>query len=256
MSKPHPALVQIKTESQPGMDVPPANDDGAVQAPAGEFSEWLRTTIKSLRARTGGVNVPCGSCTACCRSSMFIHICPEETETLRQIPRALLFAAPGLPKGHVLMGYNEAGHCPMLIDNKCSIYAHRPQTCRDYDCRIFPATGIAVDAELQPEIERRVRDWAFGYENQESREEHSLLQKTARFLLEKKELFTPGALPSNPAQLAVLAVRVYRRFAEMESQREEGVALADAVIAQGITAELANAKPMPQKGVSEDHGTD
>ena len=78
---------------------------------------------------------------------MFIHIQPEETQTLQRIPRALLFPAPGLPKGHVLMGYCDKGQCPMLVDNQCSIYEHRPQTCRDYDCRVFAATGISVDQQ-------------------------------------------------------------------------------------------------------------
>ena len=182
---------------------------------------------------------------------MFIHIRPEEIETLRQIPRTSLFAAPGLPKGHVLMGYNEAGHCPMLIDNKCSIYAYRPQTCRDYDCRVFPATGIAADAELQPEIAQRVQDWSFRYENQESRDEHSLLQKTARFLLEKKNLFPPGTLPSNPVQFAVLAVRIYRRFGELASAGDDSATLPDAVVADRITAELAKAKAMPRPDTRE-----
>ena len=79
------------------------------------------------------------------------------------------FPAPGLPKGHVLMGYDDHGQCPMLKGGECSIYDDRPQTCRDYDCRVFAATGIAVDREAQPEIARRVAAWAFTYENAESR---------------------------------------------------------------------------------------
>jgi Fe-S-cluster containining protein len=87
---------------------------------------------------------------------MFIHVKPDEEETLRRIPRALLFPAPGLPKGHVLMGYGDNGQCPMLIDGERSIYEHRPQTCRDYDCRIFAATGVPVDEHTQSEISQRV----------------------------------------------------------------------------------------------------
>src|SRR5262249_465616 len=110
------------------------------ELPAGEFSSWLRLTRRALQLKNIGADVPCGECNACCGSSYFIHIKPEETQTLNRIPKALLFPAPGLPKGNVLMGYNEKGECPMLIDNKCSIYEHRPQTCRDFDCRIFAAT--------------------------------------------------------------------------------------------------------------------
>ena len=90
---------------------------------------------------------PCGGCTACCTSSQFVHIEPDETRTLSRIPAALLFPAPGLPRGHRLMGYDENGHCPMLVDATCSIYADRPRTCRTYDCRIFPAADIAVELD-------------------------------------------------------------------------------------------------------------
>ena len=138
-------------------------DTDRVSRPAGGFSEWLRNAEVSLRSGTGGSSVPCGTCTACCRSSMFVHIRPEETQTRQRIPRNLLFPAPGLPKGHVLMGYNDRGHCPMLIENKCSIYEDRPQTCREYDCRVFTATGISVSQQTQDEIAERTASWTFSY---------------------------------------------------------------------------------------------
>ena len=125
---------------------------------AGNSSEWLRGAEASLRLGKGGADVPCGTCTACCRSSMFIHIGPEETQTIQRIRRALMFPAPGLPKGHVLMGYSDEGHCPMLVDGKCSICEYRPQTCRSYDYRVFAAAGIAVDQQSQAEIAHRVSD--------------------------------------------------------------------------------------------------
>jgi len=113
---------------------------------------------------------------------MFIHIKPEETQTIQRIPRALLFPAPGLPEGHVLMGYSDNGHCPMLVDNKCSIYEYRPQTCRSYDCRVFAATGVPVDQQTQAEIAQRVKAWVFNYESEESRQEHMILRDAAAFL--------------------------------------------------------------------------
>src|ERR1700742_1305601 len=73
---------------------------------AGEFSQWLRDAESSLDSKSNFPPVPCGSCTACCRSSMFVHIASEETRTVQRIPRGLLFPAPGFPKGHLLMGYN------------------------------------------------------------------------------------------------------------------------------------------------------
>ena len=118
------------------------------------FSEWFEEFDAS-----SDMQVPCGACTACCTSSQFVHIAPDENDALAHIPAELRFRAPGLPKGHFVMGYDERGHCPMLIDGDCSIYEHRPRTCRAYDCRVFAVTG--VEPEGQPAIAARVREWRF-----------------------------------------------------------------------------------------------
>jgi len=210
-----------------------------VQVAAGNFSAWLRETEASVRSGKGGADVPCGSCRGCCRSSMFVHIGPEETQTMRRIPRALLFPAPGLPKGHVLMGYNDQGECPMLVEAECSIYDDRPQTCRDYDCRVFAATGVAVDEAAQPEIARRVREWVFTFENKESRGEHEIVKQAAEFLDKNRDLFPNGSIPSYPVQLAALAVEIYRVFADLAKDRHKDAAvISDAMIAQAVMTAL------------------
>ena len=150
---------------------------------------------------------------------MFIHVRPEEKETLRRIPRALLFPAPGLPKGHVLMGYRDNGECPMLIEGECSIYEHRPQTCRDFDCRIFAAAGVAVDERTQSEIAQRVREWEFSFETKEDRAKQTALQRAAAFVKGNRDLFPEGSLPSQPGTLAAIAVRIYRLFAGPSADR-------------------------------------
>src|SRR5204862_263741 len=83
-------------------------------------------------------------------------------DTLAHIPPALLFPAPRMPAGHVLLGYDENGCCPMLVDGGCSIYDHRPRTCRTYDCRVFPAAGIDIsdDGDKGP-IAHQARRWRF-----------------------------------------------------------------------------------------------
>jgi uncharacterized protein len=170
---------------------------------------------------------------------MFIHIQPDETQTIQRIPRGLLFPAPGLPKGHVLMGYNGQGHCPMLVDNQCSIYEHRPQTCRSYDCRVFTATGIPADLQTQPEIAQRAEAWVFHYESEASRQEHSIVKCAAAFLQNHRDLFPHGSLPSQPAQLAALAVKTYRLFAGATAGIHPAEpAMSDAAIAQAILAAL------------------
>ena len=216
-----------------------ADSSEPVGVPADDFSAWLRGAEASLRTAKSGAHVPCGACTACCRSSMFIHIKPAETQTIQRIPRALLFPAPGLPKGHVLMGYSDKGHCPMLVDDTCSIYKDRPQTCRDYDCRIFAATGVAVSQQTQGEVAQRVKAWVFSYEGEESREEHRVLKQAAAFLQKNRDLFPPGCLPSQPAQLAALAVQIYRLFFDMTGKKHnEAPVMPDADIAYAIATAL------------------
>ena len=135
---------------------------------AGPFGAWLDEVRAAVRGERDAV-VPCGECTACCTSSQFVHVAPDETDALAHIPAELLFDAPGFPDGHVLMGYDERGHCPMLVDGRCSIYEHRPRTCRTYDCRVFAAAGVAPDA---PAIAARVEQWQFSYADPEDEGAH------------------------------------------------------------------------------------
>jgi Fe-S-cluster containining protein len=139
--------------------------NGETTAPvdAGRFSKWLDDLDAALRGEADAV-VPCGACSACCTSSQFVHNAPDETDTLAHVPSALCFPAPGHPKGHVVLGYDEHGRCPMLIDGACSIYEHRPRTCRTYDCRVFAATGITPAG--QPAIAARVARWRFDVDDE------------------------------------------------------------------------------------------
>jgi Fe-S-cluster containining protein len=179
------------------------------------FSAWLDATRKTQQRKTRGADVPCGSCNACCRGSFFIHIRPEELKTLARIPKALRFPAPGLPKGHVLMGYNEKGHCPMLVEGQCSIYQDRPQTCRDFDCRVFTATGLTLDAAARSEVQKRADEWRFTYPDATAAAEQAAVRAAAAFLRDRADAFAPGQLPLNPAQLAMLALKVYDVFMEL-----------------------------------------
>ncbi len=174
---------------------------------AGEFSAWLAQMRIALRGE-GGSDVPCNGCTACCTSSQFVHIEPDETDTLAHIPEELLSPAPLLPKGHVVLGYDERGHCPMLVDNRCSIYEHRPRTCRSYDCRVFAAAGVDVDDEDAEAIAERARRWRFAFPTADDRADGEAVRAAARFLRDGD-----GATGEMDAtQAAVLALEVYDLF--------------------------------------------
>jgi Fe-S-cluster containining protein len=84
-----------------------------------------------------------------------------------------------MPHGHVLLGYDSEGRCPMLGDHGCSIYEHRPRTCRTYDCRIFPAAGVEVTEVVQVAIGRRARRWRFEHPTETDRREHDAVRAAA-----------------------------------------------------------------------------
>ncbi len=158
------------------------------------FGGWLVQMRLALRGERDA-DVPCGSCTACCRASQFVEIGPEETDTLAHLPRDLLFPAPGRP-GHLVMGYDEHGCCPMLRDDGCSIYEHRPQACRTYDCRVFAATGVEPD---DAGVAARVREWMFTHQSDEERADHDALHTAVVRLRRRTE-------PVNATALAVRAI--------------------------------------------------
>jgi uncharacterized protein len=218
------------------------------EKPAGEFSSWLRRTRRGLRLNVVGADVPCGECTACCRSSMFIHIRPHETRTLKRIPKALQFPASGLPKGNMLMGYDEKGECPMFINDKCSIYEDRPQTCRDYDCRIFAATRIALDESAQPLIAEQIMRWRFEYPTELGRNDHAAISAAAAFLQEHRDGFLHGKLPNSPTHLALLAIRVYNVFSKVrEDATSTGASPPDAEIARAVLKAMGKLGLAPRK---------
>jgi Fe-S-cluster containining protein len=124
---------------------------------------------------------------------------------LAHIPAELLFPAPLRPRGHVLLGYDEHGHCPMLVDGSCSIYEHRPRTCRTYDCRVFAAADIEVDDVAQDAIARRARRWRFDHPTDQDRAEHDAVRAAAAFVREREK-------PANATEQAVLAVELSADF--------------------------------------------
>ena len=168
---------------------------------AGAFSTWLASMTAALRGE-GDADVPCDGCTACCTASQFVTIGPDEPDTIAHIPKALLFPAPGRP-GHVVLGYDERGHCPLLVEGACSIYEHRPRACRTYDCRVFPAAGVAIDEPGKRHLAHRVEQWRFRYAGPDDRRRHDAVQAAARHLRDRAR---------NATEVAVLAVEHHEEY--------------------------------------------
>ena len=183
---------------------------------AGDLAEWVRRTRSSL-STGAAADVPCGSCVACCRSAQFIHVTPHDESALSAIPPELLFAAPGLPPGHFVMGFTATGACPMLTDSGCSIYEARPQTCRMYDCRVFTVTSLDPRFDGKDEIAQTVDEWNFSVDA-EGKALRRAATQAADFIGENDEL---SALTPSVTARAVAALRVLDLFVSPVGEEDE-----------------------------------
>lgn len=192
---------------------------------AGPFGEWLAQARESLRGN-GGADVPCGDCIGCCTSSYLIQVRPEDKESLGKIPAEMLTFAHGFPPGHMVMIPRSDGACPMLHAGKCSIYRQRPQTCLDYDCRIFAAAGIDAGGADKTIINQRVREWQFTYGAEADRAAHRAVQSAASFIKKMSAGFPGARMPMSPTGIAVMAIKVYAVFLspDLHEKSEEDIA--------------------------------
>jgi Fe-S-cluster containining protein len=200
------------------------------EVPAGDFSVWLRQLQGALR-REHDSEVPCDGCTACCTASQFILIEPDEVATLARIPRELRFPAPRRTAGHVLLGYDERGHCPMLVDGACSIYEVRPRACRTYDCRVLPAAGVNLAEDDKALLAQRARRWRFSHPTERDRAEHDAVRTAARFLVERADELPEGSVPASDTQRAVLAIEIHEAFLRTHPADADGTGGRVAVVA-------------------------
>ena len=195
---------------------------------AGPFSDWLRRMRRSLQG-TEGMDVPCGDCVGCCVSGYSVQLRPEDERARTQIPAALLVSPPGFPAGHLTVQPTSEGLCPMLHAGRCTIYHVRPQTCLDYDCRIFAAAGIEAG---KPIIDKRVREWRFSYPSAADHLEHEAVRAAASFIRHQRDSFDVR-VPAAPMGIAVFAIKSYEVFLdttrEMRSPPDVARAMIDAV---------------------------
>jgi Fe-S-cluster containining protein len=144
-----------------------------------------------------------------------VHIEPDEVATLARIPPELRFPAPGLPDGHVVLGYDEEGRCPMLGERGCTIYDDRPRTCRTYDCRVFAAAGTTPVDDGKNLIAQRVRRWRFEIASAEDRRRRAAVRAAVAFLRAHPEcLARAGGGPATSRDLAMVAMRVHDLFTD------------------------------------------
>jgi hypothetical protein len=118
----------------------------------------------------------------------------------------------------------------MLQAGKCAIYRDRPQTCLDYDCRIFAAAGIDAGGADKAVINRRVRQWRFSYPSEADRLAHEAVLAAASFIQKKRESFAAGRVPTAPTGIAVLAIKAHAVFLAANLEARSDVDLAAAIM--------------------------
>lgn len=176
---------------------------------AGSFIEWLQAMRAVLRGEQAA-DVPCGDCVGCCISSYPIPLRPSDRAAIDRVPAEHLHL-PADGRGLARMGFRADGSCPMLVAGSCSIYAHRPQTCRDYDCRIYAAAGIEPDGD-RPVIRSRVLAWRFRMASSQDRLAADAVARAAAFIRAHSHLFPAAMRAGSATAVAVLAVKTFELF--------------------------------------------
>ena len=100
----------------------------------------------------------------------------------------------------------------MLVEERCTIYEHRPRTCRTYDCRIFPAAGVELEDRDKSRIHLQARRWRFEFTTDTDRVRHAAIGAAVTYLETHRGELSEGAVPRNETALAVLAVEVHEAF--------------------------------------------
>lgn len=159
----------------------------------GDLQSWLQDTLNAFS--TGqGASVPCGDWKACCRAGYFIPVHRHEWSTRAAIHARLLVTPPAHcdDGNYQLISTIRCGHCALLKEDACSIYRERPQTCRDYDYRLFASSGLLSG---HGEIDQQIARGRFHYGNEESRHTHAASRATTGFGINHAGAFPEGRVP-------------------------------------------------------------
>lgn len=76
-------------------------------------------------------DVPCGTCTACCRNGELIALLPERGDDLTVLSQHTEIA------GVRVLHHKPNGECVYLEDDGCSVHENRPFVCKGFDCRVL-----------------------------------------------------------------------------------------------------------------------
>ena len=193
---------------------------------AGAFARWLEQYLHAQAQGEPVGEVPCGDCNACFKASYFISIAEEERETIERIPRVHLTVSTRSQERQWALEQSCGGNCPMLVDETCSIYAHRPRACRRFDCRVFAAASITPGSGPRAAVNQQVWRWRFDYPGAADAARQTALLEAAAFLQRRADLIDAEVAPKDTSELAKAAVFVHDIFLQANSQSDQQIAAA------------------------------
>jgi hypothetical protein len=197
-----------------------AGADSSVKKSPGSLMSAVRAMRRAVT--TGSVDVPCGSCTMCCRDpAPRVDLQPHE---VGRYPEAIWSEKNEwweLPR-------NDKGECVHLIDGRCSIRARRPFACRIYDCRVFILGSPPPDQSYVSFVERVMQMWD-GW-RLETPEDVDWLLATMRAIDEVVGGPTKKSFPDPRAMVTAINLRAAELLPEAARFRAEvGLATARAI---------------------------
>lgn len=85
-------------------------------------------------ATSSQTDVPCHSCTECCKSNQGLFLHPDQGDQVDSYQHQTL-TDPASGKSVFLLATDGKGACVYLGAKGCTIYDRRPLLCRSFDCR-------------------------------------------------------------------------------------------------------------------------
>jgi hypothetical protein len=129
----------------------------------------------------------------------------------------------------------------MLVEGRCSIYAHRPGTCRTYDCRVFAAADVVDDDPARARVARQARRWRFDEPTPDDVARHGAVRAAAAYLERHARELPSGTAPVTATQRAVLAVELHETFLADGRPRDD-------VDPSTVASAIAQLSPGPDPG--------
>ena len=168
---------------------------------AGDFLAWVTGMQAALRSEQSSPT--CNSCAACCRSSQFIHIAPDETDTLAHIPAELLFPRRSARPATSSSATTNAGiaRCWSTTSARSTSIAHRPVA--PTTVRVFPAAAVEIEDAAKAHLAQQTRRWRFSYPAPDDRRRHDAVRgrgvSPANRKTSSPPTSSPRTTPSSPS---------------------------------------------------------